>query len=224
MLDNLLSTIAPHYCSSCGKIGTLLCQKCKNYIISHPYSSCIICHSLSGYVNLCFKHRTPYEKAWCVSERKDAVEKLIDNLKFERKRASCYVLAELLAARLPELPTSTQIVPIPTAPKNVRLRGYDHMLLVSKRLAKNRNLPITPLLSRRSNDIQHFAPDRQTRLKQAKNFFEINPKYLDQIDEKASYLLVDDIFTSGATINAAANCLKAAGVTNISVAIIARQR
>ena len=79
-------------------------------------------------------------------------------------------------------------------------------------------------MSRRSNDIQHFAPDRQTRLKQAKNFFEINPKYLDQIDEKASYLLVDDIFTSGATINAAANCLKAAGVTNISVAIIARQR
>ena len=222
MLDKLLSTIAPHHCFGCGEIGTVLCAKCKNYITSRTYAFCVVCHSPSGSVNMCKNHRKLYKKAWCVSERTDTIERLIDAYKFDRSYAIFRVLAELLDERLPDLPENTQIVPIPTAPRNIRVRGYDHMLLVARELAKRRKIQTTSLLERKSNQTQHFAPNREARHRQAKSFFKISNRY--EIDPEARYLLIDDIFTSGATVDAAAGCLRDAGAKYIDIAIIARQR
>ena len=222
MFDRLLAIIAPHHCSGCGKIGQILCQKCKNYITNRPYTACVVCHAPSGVVNLCSRHRLPYRNAWCVAERTDTVQKLIDQLKFERKRATYSVLAELLDERLPELPRDTHIVPIPTAPRNIRRRGYDHMLLIARALARCRNMPVTPLLVRRNNVTQHFAPDAKARRQQAKEFFALSRRFV--VDPKANYLLIDDIFTSGATLGEAAKLLRQAGAKQIDIAIIARQR
>ena len=222
MFDTLLSIIAPHHCSRCGKNGTILCQKCKNYIIEYPNSTCIVCHSPSDTRNFCSRHNLPYGHAWCVSERSGVIQKLIDELKFERKRAVSKVLAEILNERLPELPKETCLVPIPTAPRNIRRRGYDHMLMISGQLAKLRNLETAPLLIRKNNVTQHFAPNAKARHEQAKNFFEISKKHT--IKPRVSYVLIDDIFTSGATLKAGATCLREAGVDLVSIIVIARQR
>ena len=222
MLDTLLSIIAPHHCFGCGKNGTNLCQKCKNYIINQPYSVCIVCHEPSAPHNLCSRHQTPYSRAWCVAERSGSVQSLIDALKFERNISAHRALAELFDERLPILPDNTHIVPIPTAPRNVRRRGYDHMLLIARQLAKRRNLQVTPLLTRRNNITQHFAPNVYIRHQQAKTFFEISRKLTT--DTTAKYLIIDDIFTSGATLKAAAMCLRKAGARSVDIAVIARQQ
>lgn len=219
MFDWLLSYLAPHYCCSCGKVGEVLCPRCKNYILKQMYAGCVLCGQTGLASNLCSRHRLSYGDLWCAAERQKVLANLIDDYKFHRQVAGAKVLAELLAACLPELASDTVIVPVPTAPKNVRIRGYDHMVLVARELAKLCGLRVASLLQRRNNLTQHFAPSAAERKKRAKGYFAVKSGTLPD----APLLLIDDIFTTGATLNAAADCLKKAGARQINAAVIARQ-
>lgn len=218
MLDTILSLIAPHYCYGCGLEGVALCGDCKKYIIDRQYYSCVVCDAKCPKSSLCSRHRLPYRQLYCASERKGAVRRLIDDYKFHRVQAADVVLAELLNEALPELSDTTIIVPIPTAAKNSRKRGYDHMWRIARRLGKLRGLPVRPLLRRRNNVTQHYAKTAAQRRKQAAEFFEV----VGAVDPKATYLLIDDIFTTGATLTEAARALRKAGAKDIIVGVIAR--
>jgi len=220
MLDRVLKSIAPHYCYGCGVCGTVLCDCCKNYIQDDPFLGCVVCGaSLTSHDNLCSHHQLPYQRLWCIAKRKGALEKLIDAYKFERAVAVADKLAELLDESLPDLPKNTVLVPIPTAPRNIRLRGYDHMLKIAKILAKKRSWRVERSLARRNNVTQHFAKNATKRRQQAETFFRVKR----QVDPSVPYLIIDDIFTTGSTVKASADCLKRAGAVDIWVAVIARQ-
>lgn len=220
MIDELLSHIAPHHCYGCGIIGQIMCNDCKNYYKELPFGRCLVCLRPTAGVDLCPEHTLPYRRAWCISDRDDILGRIIDDLKFKRVLSAHQTLAELLDERLPDLSAETILVPTPTTARNVRLRGYDHIGAIVKHLAKIRRLQTEQILLRQSSDIQHFAKSAKQRKDQAKNFFRINRS----IDPNLNYLIIDDIFTTGATIQAGADCLREAGAENIDVAVIARQR
>ena len=217
MIDELLAIIAPHHCYLCGETGPILCQSCKYDIASDAQTGCIVCGSATEN-GICSSCRTSYEKAWCVGERIDELERLLDDYKFERVRAAHVVLADLLHLVLPVLPSNTIIVPVPTIAPHIRQRGYDHTVLIAKRLAKLRDLPCRHLLKHNGVSTQRGA-NRKTRIAQAKQAYRV---YSD-IDRSINYLLVDDIVTTGATLQYAAKTLKDAGATDVWVAAIARQ-
>lgn len=218
MFDVILSFIAPHYCCNCGRIGRPLCDNCKKYIINSQFDHCVLCNKKVKNGNICAKHKVFYDNLWCTSPRDGIISKLIDDYKFKHIRATHKVLAEILDASLPKLPDNTVLVPIPTTSRNIRQRGYDHMLLVTKELAKYRKVSYASLLTRRTNVVQHFAKTLSERRKNAKDFFEVSGK----ISPKLNYIIIDDIFTTGSTVNAAAKVLRQAGAKRIDVAIIAR--
>lgn len=219
MFDRLLGLIAPHHCYSCGFEGALLCEKCKNYIISQPWTGCVVCGTKLAESSLCRRHRLPYQQAWCLAPRTKAIAALVDGLKFHRQQAAALALAELLAARLPELPTTTVVVPVPTTARHIRRRGYDHMALIARSLARLRGWRYQQPLARTSNITQHFAPSAVVRRAQAKRFFRAR----QQVAAEKTYLLIDDIFTTGSTLRAAASCLRQAGAQTVLAAVIARQ-
>ena len=144
--------------------------------------------------------------------------RLIDDYKFHRVRAASGVLARFLDELLPEYDTSTVVVPVPTAPANIRKRGYDHMLLIARQFARRRGLRVERPLVRQTNVTQHYARSAAERRKQAQQFFRVRGARAD-----VPYLILDDIFTTGSTIKAAAQTLRDAGAKDIRVGIIARQ-
>lgn len=160
----------------------------------------------------------PYERAWCVGERSGTLQRLIGLYKFERAKSGYESLGDLVLETLPDLPTNTIIVPIPTVPSHIRERGYDHMLLIAKYIAKVKGLKYQQPLGRKTLTKQRQANAKQ-RTTQAKNAFEI----IGKINPEIPYLLIDDVMTTGATIKYAAKTLKAAGAKHIWVVIIARQ-
>lgn len=218
MIDRLLSTIAPHSCCGCGLVGEILCDLCKNDIISDPFSRCVDCLGPTMQSNLCTSCRSKgyFDDAWCAGARADTLKQLIDTYKFSATRGASDVCAELLCAQLPVLPPACVIVPVPTASAHRRVRGFGHMELVAHHVAKERKLPFSTTLQRTDNQTQHFK-SRKERLKLSAESF----RTVDSVPEVI--LLVDDIYTTGATLRACAHVLRSHGAKQVFVAVIARQ-
>ena len=219
MFDKVLSVIAPHYCYGCGKSGQTICQKCKKHIIQMSYTTCVLCDRRPKYGNYCGRHHFPVQCIYCLLLRQGVVLQAIDALKFERKRAVINDLVDITDALLPQLPANSVLVPIPTTPRNTRIRGYDHMKLICRQLGRVRRIPVKQVLQRRNNVTQHFATSAKQRKLQAKEFFRV----VGDIDPAKQYYLVDDIFTTGATVREAANCLRQAGATSVTIIVLTRQ-
>jgi len=96
MIDGLLSFVAPHHCCGCGNVGDLLCANCKYNIVCEFQNVCLACGKPCGAAGLCNTCRVPYERAWCVGERRDVLQRLIGLYKFERARFAYQTLGDLL--------------------------------------------------------------------------------------------------------------------------------
>ncbi|MFV0484984.1 MAG: ComF family protein [Candidatus Saccharimonadales bacterium] len=142
---------------------------------------------------------------------------MISAYKYDSIRAYGKIFAELLDACLPKLPDNTIVVPMPTIKKHVRERGIDHTLLIAKKLCHLRHLPYRYLIGRASNAVQVGA-SREDRLAQAQVAYRLNaPPGRD-----VSYLILDDVWTTGASLRAACQLLKENGAHHLMVAVLAR--
>lgn len=219
MLDKAISLIAPHLCYICESKGGLLCRSCIYDITNDRNEQCVHCSALSsnGICRSC-RSKESFSRAWIVGDRKDELKFIINKLKFERTYQAAETCAELLHNTLPLLPSDTIVVPIPTISAHIRIRGYDHTLMIAKRLAVKRNLQHKSLLKRRNNYVQVGATLTKRKL-QAKEAFYSS----DSVSSRIPYLIIDDIITTGSTISSASRILKEQGAQNIWIAAIARQ-
>lgn len=219
MLDHILDVIAPHICCACGLKTGVLCSHCKYDIISEGYDCCIVCAKPSAASNMCGACRpgVAYDDAWVLGERRGGLQAVIDQYKFKRVRTAASVLAELLDMRLPQLPPTTIIAYIPTISSHRRQRGYDHMQRVAWLLARRRGLTVAPLLTRRTSLPQRAASSRAERLLRQDGAF-VAARVVS-----SPVLLLDDVYTTGATITAGVTALRAVSDQPIFVAVAARQ-
>lgn len=216
---SLLDLIAPHSCLSCGHLGTVLCDRCKKHILAHHTHICPNCKEplLSAKCPNC----SELPPIYAIGPRHELLDHLIHTYKYESTRALAPILAELLNSVLPpDLPTNTLVVPLPTSTKHIRERGLDHTLLLAKHLARLRGWRVARPLIRTKNTVQ-VGSDRTTRLKQADNAYAPAKRFV--IDPTATYLLLDDVWTTGASILAATKKLQLLGIANdhISVTLLA---
>ena len=218
MIDELLSSIAPHICCGCGQIGTLLCDSCKDDIICNKLDICLVCLRPCGQAGICQNCRAAYDKAWFVGLRRDTLQRLIGLYKFERMRSAYKTIGDLMIQSLPHLPGDVVVVPIPTVRSHIRERGYDHAVLLAKYVASRLGLELSHTLARQTDTKQRQATAIDRR-KQASNAFAV----VGDIDRKRPYLLVDDVVTTGSTLEFASKALKQAGASQVFVAVIARQ-
>lgn len=113
------------------------------------------------------------------------------------------------------------LVPVPLHKKRLRQRGYNQSLLLAKALAH----PIAPhsqvqdILVRTRDTLSQTRLDREDRRKNMHHAFSVKPKA--NVSAQARYVIIDDVFTTGATLNACAIALQEAGAQHIDVATMA---
>lgn len=219
MFDKLLSIVAPHYCCICAKVGSLLCNSCIYNITDEPYSLCVWCSALShdGVCRNCQKP-SQFSKAWVTGERTDELKQLLNRLKFHRTYAAAGACAELLHHTLPSLPSNTIVVSVPTIPKHIRIRGYDHAERIACQFASKRKLSYKKALYRNNHTIQ-LGASASLRKKQAATAFSCSVK----LEVATPYLIIDDIITTGSTLQATASTLRQQGAEIVWVAAVLRQ-
>lgn len=218
LLEKFVSVFAPERCVGCFKVGLGLCADCYN-LISQPPSRCYRCHKNSLQFQVCKKCRSSVALGhlWVVCDYAGLSKKLLHNLKFERSSYLTRQIANMMAQKLPILDPDTIVCHIPTATNRVRQRGYDQAQLIAKNLAKQLNLKHGALVCRLSNSRQ-LGASRKVRFSQALEAFSLNVDSLDGY----KILLIDDVVTSGATLETVARMIKKNGAKQVDAIVFAQ--
>ena len=218
ILELAISFIAPHNCIVCSRTGNMLCEACTQSSLKFQPSRCYRCHKATLQHKTCQScmRQTSLSRVWVAASYDKTSQKLIYKLKFDRAGTASHDIANILAEQLPLLPTDVVVTHLPTVPARIRIRGYDQAQLIAKRLAKNKRLRYQPFLSRIKNTRQVGA-SRKNRFQQLEGAFSAK----NSVKGK-HILLVDDVLTTGASLESAAKTLKKAGAARVEAAIFAQ--
>lgn len=144
-------------------------------------------------------------------------------LLLKRKPHLCRKLCEELVKVQQRSPLNkaTLIIPVPLHAERERARGFNQARLIGRELSRATSLPIdeVSLVRNRHTDRHRAGMDRKGRLETVAEAFCVNHSALVSGER---VLLVDDVFTTGATVSACANVLLDAGVKEVFVLTIAR--
>jgi ComF family protein len=220
-----LDLLFPKWCVGCGKEGEFICRSCRERLVRVRPSLCPQCGKPESTGTLCFSCRN-----WQVTidgirspfQFEGVIREAILQLKYRNLRALSETLAELLDDYLSANPLPSEVlVPVPIHQKRLRERGYNQSSLLAQKLGKLVNLPVVDdsLIRQR-----HALPQTQTKtVAERRNNVAGAFTCRDQRLKGRQILLIDDVATSGATLNACAIALKAAGATSVWGLTLARE-
>ena len=203
----ILDMVLPNRCVRCQREGGIFCDRCKKYIsIINP-----------GYV---MNDMYGFEKLLVAGLKEGWFERLVRDFKYRGRRDYGEFLAEKLGEVIFGEVKRIEIrkivlVPLPTIRKHIRERGFDHTLrlcfelenFLQKRLDDfGISVEYQSLLVRKNKTVQ-VGKEKKERVKQAEKAYGIREGV--EIENKALYILVDDVTTTGASLAAAKKILQA---------------
>jgi ComF family protein len=162
------------------------------------------------------RRKTGLNRVWVLVSYDDVAKKLIYKLKYERAKSAARDIARVMDEQLPLLPENTIVTHLPTASSRIRVRGYDQAQLVARSLAKRKHLACKQLLGRKGGSRQVGA-SRKSRFQQLQGVFRLKHDVAG-----AHVLLVDDVLTTGASIESAAKALKSGGAKKVEAVVFAQ--
>lgn len=220
-LESLIELFTSSSCVICGQGEKALCEGCFISSYGELDQRCYKCNKITLQNRVCksCKSSSAVRRCWWLSAYQKELKELILRVKYQRERHIARLLGEYLALTLPYLPEDTLISSIPTASSRIRRRGYDQAALIAHTFARHRNLSYKQLITR-SDQQELIGKRRAERVELMKGLYQLKqPEHL----KCASVLLIDDVLTTGASIEAAASLLRKNGVVHVDAAVMCRK-
>jgi len=146
------------------------------------------------------------------------VKEIVHVAKYERAKAGLFEIAQFLSGLIPYFETDIICTHIPTATSRIRERGYDQAEVIARRLSSENHLPYSRLLARLGQAHQ-VGSKRTERIAHVKDAFRpVNEARI----KGAHIILVDDVCTTGASLEAAARTLKRAGAKRVDAIVFSQ--
>lgn len=222
-----LDLLFPITCLSCGTEGQYLCLACQARIIP-PDQRCVTCSkgSLLGQIHAACQNQKIHLSGIMVAAdyHQKVIRDLIWNLKYNSIEAIADTLSQLLADHLVAQDTldyfdAAAVVPVPLHRKREKQRGYNQAALLAVNLAKRLNLEYSPVLKKTKKTSSQIDLERHERLENVRDSFAAVPP--PSLGER-KILLIDDVATTGATLNECAKVLHTHGAGEIWGLVVAR--
>jgi len=239
--DWLVDWLYPPRCRACagrihGRDQEYFCTSCWRQIqlVTHPL--CTVCGrpfpDASGEDHPCgvCLTRTPHfvvARAWACYPREELEEhplrQVVQKFKYGRKVSLGKPLGRLMARGCQEFLAACEvdlIVPVPLHRKRLRWRGFNQAVLLARQIARAYEIPIDIfLLERHKETTAQTQLSEEERRRNVRGAFALNP---DRSAAGLKVLLVDDVYTSGATANECSRTLLRNGVERVYVLTLAR--
>jgi len=223
----LWALLFPSRCLGCSRRDTLLCDQCRPAIPWLPPGVCPRCAAPSRLGKLC--RRCTSAATWHLGSVRAAcsydgvARTAIHQLKYRHDRSTAPLLAEFIATSLATRPIQADLViPVPLSARRLRERGYNQSALIARHLSALTNLP-TPandLLVRTRDTKPQVGLSARERLTNMRGAFACtDPSTVTG----RRLLLVDDVMTTGSTLEACAEPLRVAGAERVIGLVVARE-
>lgn len=216
----------PPHCESCGtaiaEAALVLCSRCRSDLPLIALPRCHRCSfpfdgEMAGFPEFechdCRERRFAFDCCVAPFRFRNPIRKMILELKYQRQSRLGDPLGEWLGecvatdARLASV-TLDGIVPAPLHPVRLRERGFNQAELLAEKVAARTGVPLLNLLRRTRYTSTQTARDRRERMENLKGAFELKE---EGSLKGRTLLIVDDVFTTGSTIEACAQVLNGAG-------------
>lgn len=206
-------------CGAPGEAGRDLCAACRHEL-PRPGPGCRSCAAplaADGLVcGRCQRHPPAFDGVQALFRYRPPVDRLIQALKFEQRLARARLLGDLLAAAMGPDPQRL-LLPVPLHPARLRQRGFNQSLELARRVARAGGGRLLPGLAQRVRATpSQTGLDARARRRNLRGAFRVAGRAPAQIT------LIDDVMTTGATVDALARALRRAGTETVRVWVVAR--
>lgn len=231
-LKKIIQIFFPATCFYCQKIISydgLFCKECFSKIKFISPIKCKICSlpfrkqqffSKQSVCINCLTKKPFFDETHVIYVYNYIIGQAILDLKFKDKTYIAYKIANFMKINFKNvIEENDYIISVPMHYKRLRNRKFNHANLIARNISSKKYL--INLLLRLKNNPAQLGLKRNKRKKNLRKTFVVNPKYLDQIKDK-KILLIDDVMTTGTTLNYCAKALKKAKVKKVSVIVFAK--
>jgi ComF family protein len=236
--DALLTVAYPQACRVCGgsveqrKLG-VACRACwdKTKVFTGSETICWKCGALSPGIEVAADVRREVSCRRCDSQSfaaaraagsyENALRESVLSLKRQPHVSSHLINLLLVAAQREPLNEATRIIPVPLHERRYRERGFNQASVIAEALTRSLRLPLDEATLARpvASEKYRAGLDPKARRDTVAGAFTVRRP---RLVEGESVLLVDDVFTTGATVNSCAEALLASGARKVLVLTIAR--
>jgi competence protein ComFC len=226
----LIEIFFPKFCFRCQREGDYLCQDCLATLDILANNFCLCENPLTlPLAGKCPKCRQKFLDGlyFAISYKNELIKKLIHQFKYEPYvKELATSLASLIITHFNLIqkefsPENYILIPVPLAKKKLRKRGYNQSEEIAKKLGKNFKIPlVTDCLIKEKETPSQMELSKEERIKNIKGAFSVLSR--EKISGK-KILLVDDVYTTGSTMEECSRVLKQAGAKEVWGVAVARE-
>lgn len=214
--EKILNLIYPKTCGICGKINSnALCKKCEINLNKQSENQII-------------KEGTEIEdkkfnELMYIFRYEGKIRKIIIDYKFNEKSYIYVTFVNFLLKNkkiFENIKNYDTIIPVPISKKRKKTRGYNQSLLIAKEIAQRTNLKLmNDCLIKTKNIIEQSKLNKEDRIQNIQGVYKL--KNMKLIENK-KILLIDDIYTTGSTVNECSKMLRIGNPIKIGVLVLAK--
>lgn len=221
----IVEFLFPATCVGCGKWGNFICSKCSKSLLRITPPICNRCgkpETTGTFCPDCWNSVTKIDGIRSVFRFEGVIRQAVHDLKYHHLKALSGNMACYLFEYLAKNPIDTDaLMPVPIHKNRIKQRGYNQSELIAKHLGKMLDLPVitTCLIRSRDSLPQARSEDVAQRKKNVLGAFSC----ADKAGTFKNIVLIDDVCTSGATLEACAVTLKKSGFQSVWGLTVARE-
>jgi len=220
-----LDILFPIHCVGCHRADAWLCDNCRQHVRLQETQVCPGCRqpSLGGITHANCADKTPLAGLRVATSyaKNPSLKKAITTLKYHFSEPLATSLGQILAGIIRETsyPSRRVISYVPMHPLRLRWRGFNQGELLARAVANELDLPVEEILIKVKRTRAQARLRRKSRLDNLRNAF----KLTSTADVRGkTIILVDDVASTGATLNECARVLREHGATAVWGLVIAR--
>ncbi len=202
------------FCAGCWQsiefIGDPQCVTCGMELPAHAVGDEVLCGA-------CLAEPPPYERARAVMRYGEVGRTIAHRLKYGRRVSLARVMAAQMRRLLATDVADALLVPVPLHRWRIWSRGFNQAALIAGQLARMTGIPLeTGLLRRTVNTPPLHSLGPRARRQTVKGAFALAPQARERLKGK-TVILIDDIWTTGATASACARMLRGGGAARVEI-------